>query len=327
MSLLDALRAAVIEAKGNAACSSQAQDEPPSLCATSCGSTLLDLSGSSLAASTCERTLLPASPDGSSSWAWARTPAGCGTPLREFAAGDRVLARFKASKRWYAATVESVGLDGSYGVKWEDGHQKDRCKQPNELVEVPGVEEAPRTYRRQDKVLARYRDVPELLREAYAHRYGPWYQATVREVRADGTYKIAWCDGDRKHLVKRPDELVPWTGGPRRRSRRRCPGSPSRPRTPSSAPGPPRVGGGSRGPVHLRLYEDSRRRAFAQEGNLVRVGGGSQRPASPPPPSQLASARGPARPVSARRAMRPASAGAVRLAASMGGTAWAEAAQ
>jgi len=207
--------------------------------------------------------------------------------------GDRVLARFKTTKRWYSAVILEVNAYHTFRIKWDDGHSKDVDKYRTEMLTVPDPNEKPRVFRRFDKVLARYRDVPELLREAYTHGHGPWYHATVRKVLSDGRCRISWCDGDRKYRVKRPDELLLWQGGPRPHSRR----VPRRSH--------------DRGAVHRRLFEDSLRRI----GTLESIGGvtdRSQRPlgraASPSPsrPSSARPSRSLSRPTSAQQALRPA---------------------
>mmetsp|Transcript_18866 Transcript_18866/g.53283 ORF Transcript_18866/g.53283 Transcript_18866/m.53283 type:complete len:112 (+) Transcript_18866:71-406(+) len=45
---------------------------------------------------------------------------------------------------------------------------------------------------------------------------GEWYLATVERANEDGTYAVAWFDGDASGRVKRPEELRPARYSPAR---------------------------------------------------------------------------------------------------------------
>jgi len=187
-----------------------------------------------------------------------------------------VLARLRVKRgcraQWWSATVVRQFPDSSLRIAWDDAEKRDLAKLPSELQVIWAKEEGPPRYCVGDQVLARYQDVPVLLREGYDHRGGPWFPATIAQANEDGTLTVTWRDRDCKNRVKRPDELWPWralpdcdaaaagrVATPLRRRRHRS-------------------GGHRRGPIHPRLFEEAQRRATrsCSQTGRVRSGGAAR---------------------------------------------------
>jgi len=117
--------------------------------------------------------------------------------------GKRVLARFGKSKLWYPAVVEEVHENGQATIKWDDGDLHDRLKPITQLQVFQPVAK----FAQGQQVLARVRDVPEILREALAHSAGPWCLARITSFNLDGTFTVSWSDRTKKNRTKRLDEL------------------------------------------------------------------------------------------------------------------------
>jgi len=117
--------------------------------------------------------------------------------------GNRIMAPFQMTNRWYPGVVEEIHDDGQATIKWDDGDKKDRLKLIAQLqVFRPFTE-----FVLGQKVLARARDVGDLLQAKLAFGGGPWYLAIITSLNGDGTFKVEWVDRDKKGRTVRCDEL------------------------------------------------------------------------------------------------------------------------
>jgi hypothetical protein len=105
------------------------------------------------------------------------------------ALGQEVEARFGALSSFYPAVVEHSNTDGSYGLKYNDGDEEDFV--PRIRIRLPG--------QKQPKVLGVGNEV-----DAKVPRRGTHYTlGRIATVSADGTYCVAFNDGDQESGVER----------------------------------------------------------------------------------------------------------------------------
>ncbi len=120
----------------------------------------------------------------------------------QFKVGDRVSGQFRDG-RWYPATIAAVNSENSsYTLNWTDGKQDDRVKKPTSVRDDPAAAAAAA------EPLFKVGDIVT----AQSGAGSEWHPATVAEVRADGTYQLAWGTGATEDRVKPEAALRAYTG-------------------------------------------------------------------------------------------------------------------
>lgn len=94
------------------------------------------------------------------------------------AVGDKVSAQW-TNGRWYPGTIGSVNDNGTYDIAFDDGDKRKGVR-ASQVTYIP----PPKTdWKVGDRVQGRWTN-------------GRWYNGKVAEVNPDGTFKIAYDDGD-----------------------------------------------------------------------------------------------------------------------------------
>merc|ERR1719352_1286757 len=116
--------------------------------------------------------------------------AAASTKLRE---GDAVEARYRGREKYYKGKISRDRMDGTYDINYDDGEKELRVEErlirklaDDSISPRPSSE----NFREGDKVEARYRG-----REKY-------YPGKISRDRGDGTYDIAYDDGERETRVE-----------------------------------------------------------------------------------------------------------------------------
>lgn len=128
----------------------------------------------------------------------------------EIKEGDRVEARFKGGAKYYPGKITRVNRDGSYAILYDDGDRELRVK-PS-FVRAKGGNQrrsvSPRRTTSRDRE-PEYSETEseEIFRqgdrvEARFKGKAKYYKGKIVRVRANGTYDIAYDDGDRETHVE-----------------------------------------------------------------------------------------------------------------------------
>jgi hypothetical protein len=159
----------------------------------------------------------------------------------KYKVGDRVTGQFRDG-RWYPATITAVNAEAStYTLNWTDGKQDDRIKNPSlvrddpsapapaplpEMVlaasaparaalsasaPAPASTPAPAPATTSASAPARPFKVGDIVKAPHGAG-GEFHSATVAEVRADGTYLLAWGSGATDDRVRAEAALRAYTG-------------------------------------------------------------------------------------------------------------------
>jgi hypothetical protein len=91
--------------------------------------------------------------------------------------GDPVAVQWENGK-WYPGRINAVNADGTYDVFFDDGDRREAVPAA-EIKYMP----AKTDWKVGDRVQGRFTD-------------GVWYPGKIAAVNADGTYKVAYDDGD-----------------------------------------------------------------------------------------------------------------------------------
>jgi len=113
----------------------------------------------------------------------------------KFADGDKVEANYKGKGTWYSGKISRVRANGAYDIEYDDGERELGVAEgliraldiPDTSVEV-AVTAAETTPKFADGVQI----------EANYKGKGTWYSGKISRVRANGTYDVAYDDGERE---------------------------------------------------------------------------------------------------------------------------------
>lgn len=116
--------------------------------------------------------------------------------------GDKCEARYGGKSKWYPGKISRVNSDGTFDITYDDGDSERRVRAS--LVRAVGGnggghsrstsrnrEAEDEDLQRGDKVEARYGGKSK------------WYAGKISRVNANGTYDIAYDDGDSERAVRR----------------------------------------------------------------------------------------------------------------------------
>ena len=156
---------------------------------------------------------------GSRSRSRSRSGSPRGRKLRE---GDKCEARFrgKSNAKYFPGKVQKVHGDGSICVKYDDGDTDARLK-PSHVKALDSGSESDGSAKKEklragDKIKARYRGLEK------------YYEGVISRVHSDGTFSIAYDDGEKESHVK--EKYIKKRSSSRSRSRSRSPKRSKKPR-------------------------------------------------------------------------------------------------
>ena len=119
------------------------------------------------------------------------SPKKSAARLRE---GDAVEANFRGRGKFFKGKIDREHSDGTYDILFDDGDRDTRVEAHNirSLDERPGSAKklASARLREGDAITGNYRGK------------GRWYPGKIARERSDGTYDIAYDDGDSERGVK-----------------------------------------------------------------------------------------------------------------------------
>lgn len=106
---------------------------------------------------------------------------------KKFCVGDAVRAQYK--RKWLcSAVIDQDNLDGTYTLFWNDRDTEDTVKHASEIVLDTGG----------------FR-VGDAVHGLYKRKW--WCDALIQGQNADGTFTLAWTDGDTEDKIKLPSDL------------------------------------------------------------------------------------------------------------------------
>ena len=113
----------------------------------------------------------------------------------------KVEANYRGRGRWYPGKIKKERLDGTYDVDYDDGEAESRV--PAEMIRVKDAnlvgEDKDRSMSRSKAPILRLEEGMKV--EANYRGRGRWYPGKIKLCRADGTFDIAFDDGESEMRV------------------------------------------------------------------------------------------------------------------------------
>ena len=112
-----------------------------------------------------------------------------GVAEASFPVGSKIEARYRGKNKWYGGEVVKVHSNGTYDIRYEDGDAEQGVRA--DLVRIVAATSSfSARFEVGSKIEARYRGKKK------------WYAGSVSKVNDDGTFDVAYADGDVEQRVK-----------------------------------------------------------------------------------------------------------------------------